>query len=775
MNYSPLTVAFYYCLVAIIGIASFCTTILGWIAVAQIRRSAGKLYGMGLAVFDGLLFPLLALNFLIGWLVLEILFVAHSLFARNQQGSPGTIGVFILSLPIIIPLNLYIIRSVWRAVNKSAGASPRPAEQVTSNKSVATPQASGLGNLAFGLFLVGFLGTPLLLVFHSTLENPAVIFGGLALLVALVLGVMSWRERLGKFVVIATGILLAGFTVISVVNYFAMRSEMSSQMKSLERKEREHMQAMSARDKTTRPAENSPPPALSTGINTLTFGPVMERVLEARQSGTNAFLDLDTGRLLTPPREVIDALAATEPNSERAWQALDIPEDSRPFRYIQWLRESGVDLMFAGDGKVIGFDCAFPLAHGNTSTNWESWDDLTPADVRKAVGVIEWGRKVRDAKRGNQPWPEAPKEGGIVNQAQQLDSKNPGGPLVNLLTLKQSAIWFFKTREGGMGIMQITGFTENPRGVKIRYKLVQSAGGNTVPAPKPAAQGEGKPGHPEHAEKDAEQDLLGGTPKYFLRGQPAQHDKIWQTILKRDYGVELVLLGCVPVPPVLEHATRYNGIVLPKLKGKHGEEFLKISEEKAKAESEAATVTAPKFTKVESILIAADGALTVEGEPCPVDQLPAKLGALAARHPVMVQIRAHPHAALTRVTAVIKACDSAGIIYKAEQGVAAKADPIGKLTQKLDETQGEWLNGLNQELGLPPTATSDEVLLKIIAANHLGTNIRIQELRKDWPIRGFDPSGDHFTAVLVEVDAGKRIILFRRDGDSWWSRVFELP
>jgi uncharacterized protein involved in exopolysaccharide biosynthesis len=35
--------------------------------------------------------------------------------------------------------------------------------------------------------------------------------------------------------------------------------------------------------------------------------------------------------------------------------------------------------------------------------------------------------------------------------------------------------YLFKTREGGMGLLQITGFTENPRGVKLRYKLVQNA------------------------------------------------------------------------------------------------------------------------------------------------------------------------------------------------------------------------------------------------------------------------------------------------------------
>ena len=49
--------------------------------------------------------------------------------------------------------------------------------------------------------------------------------------------------------------------------------------------------------------------------------------------------------------------------------------------------------------------------------------------------------------------------------------------------------WLFKTREGGTGILQITGFTENPRGVKIRYKLVQSGDGNSIsPPPNSASQ-----------------------------------------------------------------------------------------------------------------------------------------------------------------------------------------------------------------------------------------------------------------------------------------------
>jgi hypothetical protein len=47
---------------------------------------------------------------------------------------------------------------------------------------------------------------------------------------------------------------------------------------------------------------------------------------------------------------------------------------------------------------------------------------------------------------------------------------------VNRLTLDQSPLWFFKTRDGGQGVLQIVGFTEDPDAVKIRYKLVSSTG-----------------------------------------------------------------------------------------------------------------------------------------------------------------------------------------------------------------------------------------------------------------------------------------------------------
>ena len=63
-------------------------------------------------------------------------------------------------------------------------------------------------SLALGLFLVGVLGTVVLMVFSRNDALPF-IFGGIALMLALVFGAISWRERLGKGIVISTLVLCA--------------------------------------------------------------------------------------------------------------------------------------------------------------------------------------------------------------------------------------------------------------------------------------------------------------------------------------------------------------------------------------------------------------------------------------------------------------------------------------------------------------------------------------------------------------------------------------
>jgi hypothetical protein len=60
------------------------TTICGAISLAQIRHSGGRLYGLGLAVFDLLLYPLLVLNALIGFVVFRAFQYVASMFGSEH-------------------------------------------------------------------------------------------------------------------------------------------------------------------------------------------------------------------------------------------------------------------------------------------------------------------------------------------------------------------------------------------------------------------------------------------------------------------------------------------------------------------------------------------------------------------------------------------------------------------------------------------------------------------------------------------------------------------
>jgi tRNA A-37 threonylcarbamoyl transferase component Bud32 len=114
-------------------------TILGWMAAGRIRRSEGRLSGLGLAVFDGLFFPLLALDteifgviYLITWLL------ARTPFFANAGGGIGGLMAVGARLGTLFPLWLggsivisiiadyFIIRRVWRAVNQPEKADIMP-------------------------------------------------------------------------------------------------------------------------------------------------------------------------------------------------------------------------------------------------------------------------------------------------------------------------------------------------------------------------------------------------------------------------------------------------------------------------------------------------------------------------------------------------------------------------------------------------------------------------------------------------------------------------
>ena len=84
--------------------APFGTTILGYVALSQIRHSAGRLYGLGLALFDALLFPLLVVDGVV------VVFLAGMVgFSKSMAGFYEGVGLL-----LSVVLDYFVIRRAWR-------------------------------------------------------------------------------------------------------------------------------------------------------------------------------------------------------------------------------------------------------------------------------------------------------------------------------------------------------------------------------------------------------------------------------------------------------------------------------------------------------------------------------------------------------------------------------------------------------------------------------------------------------------------------------------
>jgi len=178
----------------------------------------------------------------------------------------------------------------------------------------------------------------------------------------------------------------------------------------------------------------------------LSFGPVIEQVVQARATGTNQFLDLDTGKLLTPPAEIA-ALVSSQPGERdyQSWNVVNTVERRVP-AHVTWLKESGADLMFAGDRLIVGF-CVFQKGYGDARGPWETLDN---ADLNRALADLDSLTRIGELK--------------------QIP--------VYEMTPDDTVRWFFQTRSGAKGVLEIMGFADEPEAVKIRYKLVSSSAGD---------------------------------------------------------------------------------------------------------------------------------------------------------------------------------------------------------------------------------------------------------------------------------------------------------
>jgi hypothetical protein len=122
-------------LILIAATAPIGVTICGVVAISQIRHSGGRLCGLGLALFDALLFPLLVLDGLIFWATYAVMDeIAQASLPPPVITDHGTLtpATSVIGLALLVTiivcwiLDSIIIRRAWRAAKRPVGPIPAP-------------------------------------------------------------------------------------------------------------------------------------------------------------------------------------------------------------------------------------------------------------------------------------------------------------------------------------------------------------------------------------------------------------------------------------------------------------------------------------------------------------------------------------------------------------------------------------------------------------------------------------------------------------------------
>ena len=143
------------------------------------------------------------------------------------------------------------------------------------------------------------------------------------------------------------------------------------------------------------------------------------------------------------------------------------------------------------------------------------------------------------------------------------------------------------------------------------------------------------------------------------------------------------------------------------------------------------------------------------------------------------------------IFAVWITCVAARADVGSAEATRAAVDPIDELVTRLSASP-LWQNGIYPRLDLPKTASIDDVIARVFqltgfdeghVKEHRILETRVVSIRPvDRPAL-VDPrfervrsDPDMYTAVLVDTDLGKKVLLLKYEGTAtgWWSRVFPV-
>ncbi len=463
-------------------------TILGWLAVSQIRRSAGKLHGLWLAVFDGLLFPLLIVDgIIVSPFILwpQVLgFTLHG--SLTSPFGPIVLLLIPVALVFIVLIDSFMIRRVWRAVHTPGSSRGDEAQTEHEGRKASRLYWSVLAGGVLLCILIAITPRflwPAYLVWKIDHLNPAdaniTVKGtvtdaatGKPLPDAVVSDyffIMPEGARRktehhtdseGRFEFRTWNLGCYGHHYINVMvgGYWCYANSYPVQLTDGNHEVMMNFPLRPDNQSQAAPATSTAPAAAPT----LAFGPVVERVVTAFDDNpAQACLDFRTGEFCPPPAALTESLRQlANQQFGTAFTNLNGPGDP----IYDWLKTSGVDVLGSHypDGRA-GFKYLGQPPH--YQNGWTGFDSVTAGAVMQALQSSPFFA-------GDQPnLPDVYINAMILDKATQ-----------------QVSYIVFRTHDGDVGIMKVLGASQNPRGIRIRYKLVENSVTTIMPVSLPTAK-----------------------------------------------------------------------------------------------------------------------------------------------------------------------------------------------------------------------------------------------------------------------------------------------
>jgi serine/threonine protein kinase len=507
------------------------TTVLGWMSVAQIRRSAGKLYGMGLAVFDGLLFPLLALDGLLGWWIF-LLIDGMARYQHPDGGAANMEGVLAFAIPAAILIDTLIVHYVWRKVTAApCGESGRQIEKET-----ASGKSNALGYIAFYFALLSAI-VPTIFYWLRPWAAPWLTQQGLevmlwitlaAALTGLAMGVVARKTPYGNRAAIMGGISLTIWILFFIAGQYSENQIRRRRMETgaaenpvsrsdypkavhLDRKGQSVYLVHDDVDvhyalfyeggfnSSTRSGQNARTGSWHDDINIKlkesdrAFGCVREKTDPDRLRVNGREFNLKQGRLIvlnedgtTQQLAAFPSLAAGRSPEELAG-IVETTQGTghRPsFGPVFERTIHDLDEGRGSEGIELGSGKLFSLPQGFNGPEMKEWISSTPIDLLADHAKNQWAFMARGGLKMAE-LPEHRWDGVKVVDLEKVDWSprhslellERNGERFYLLHSKATPplLFAFRTGSGIKGILQVTGFSQNPRSMKIRYRLVENS------------------------------------------------------------------------------------------------------------------------------------------------------------------------------------------------------------------------------------------------------------------------------------------------------------